>query len=102
MKRTVLMAVAVMLSAVAGTSVAADLAAGEAKARLCVACHGVEDVSVNPLWPSLAGQQALYMVKQMKMFKTGERKDPLMTPQSLNLSDADIENLSAYYASLKR
>jgi cytochrome c553 len=72
--------------------------AGQAKAATCVACHGVGGNSVNPQWPSLAGQHRPYIVKQLKAFKTGSRQDPLMTPMATTLSEQDMEDLAAYYA----
>lgn len=80
---------------------AADAAAGKAKAATCVACHGPEGVSVNPMWPNLAGQKEAYLAKQMKDFRDGRRNDPVMGPMAKGLSDEDIANLAAYYASLK-
>ena len=81
---------------------AGDAAAGKAKALLCSACHGLDGNSTNPLWPKLAGQHEAYLVKQMKAFRSGERKDPLMAPMSAGLRDADIDDLAAYYASQKQ
>lgn len=80
---------------------AGDAAAGKAKAVVCSACHGIDGNSINPLWPNLAGQHAAYFVKQMKAFRSGERKDPLMAPMATGLSDADIDDLAAFYASQK-
>lgn len=80
---------------------AADAAAGKAKAATCVACHGPEGVSVNPMWPNLAGQKEAYLAKQLKDFRDGRRNDPVMGPMAKGLSDEDIANLAAYYASLK-
>jgi len=80
---------------------AADIAAGKAKAAVCAACHGANGISVNPMWPNIAGQKDQYLLKQLKAFKSGERKDPLMSPQAAALSDADMANLAAYFASLK-
>ncbi len=77
--------------------VAAD---GATKAALCAACHGPKGVSTNPLWPSLAGQQEAYLVKQIKAFRDGERTDASMQPFVANLSDQDVADLAAYYASL--
>ncbi len=82
-------------------AVAGDAAAGKAKSALCAACHGADGISPSPLWPNLAGQKEAYLVKQIKAFKNGERKDPSMAPMVAGLTDADIENLAAYYASLK-
>jgi cytochrome c553 len=82
------------------TSVLAEgsVEAGQAKAATCVACHGVAGNSVNPVWPTLAGQHRQYTVKQLKAFKTGSRTDPLMTPMATTLSEQDMEDLAAYFA----
>lgn len=85
----------------AGAQAAGDAAAGKAKSAVCAACHGADGNSANPLWPNLAGQHAAYMVKQLKDFKSGVRKDPVMAPMAAPLSDQDMENLAAYYASQK-
>ncbi len=91
---TVLLCAAVSFSALAG-----DPAAGEAKAALCVACHGPAGNSTNPEWPKLAGQHAAYTAKQIRDFMAGEtRSNELMAPMIAGLSDRDIEDISAYYA----
>ena len=90
----------IALMSFASAAPAADAAAGKAKAAVCVACHGPEGVSSNPLWPNLAGQQDQYMIKQMKAFRDGQRTDPVMAPMAAGLSDDDIANLAAYYAGL--
>ncbi|KAA9130811.1 cytochrome c [Marinihelvus fidelis] len=99
MKRTCI-TLAIMAIASAGTALAADPEAGKAKSATCVACHGADGISPNPLWPNLAGQKDQYLVKQMKAFRDGDRKDPLMTPMAAGLSDEDIANLAAYYSGL--
>ena len=93
--------VAVFICALAPTGLvhAGDAAAGKTKAVVCSACHGIDGNSINPLWPKLAGQHAAYLVKQMKAFRSGERKDPVMAPMAVSLSDADIDDLAAFYAS---
>ena len=73
---------------------------GAAKALVCAACHGQNGISGNPLWPSLAGQHEAYLAKQIKAFRDGERSDVSMQPFVANLSDQDIEDIAAYYASL--
>ena len=83
------------------SAIAADIDAGKAKSATCVACHGPAGISSNPLWHNLAGQQEQYLAKQIKAFRDGERKDPLMAPMVASLTDADIANLAAYYAALK-
>lgn len=94
-------AIASLLMTTAGVANAADAAAGKAKAVVCVACHGPDGTSLNPIWPNIKGQKAAYMLKQLKAFKSGERKDPLMTGQAMALSEADMENLAAHFSSLK-
>ena len=79
---------------------AADAAAGKAKAAACVGCHGPDGMSFIPTYPNLKGQKAAYLVKQLKDFKSGARKDPIMAAQSAALSDADMANIGAYYESL--
>lgn len=90
-----------LLLAGGSAAVAADLAAGKAKAASCAGCHGVDGISNNPLWPNLAGQKAPYLVKQLKAFRDGARQDPMMSAMARPLTDADIENLAAYYSSLE-
>lgn len=74
--------------------------AGKAKAALCAACHGPNGISINPLWPSLAGQQPVYLAKQIRAFRDGERVEPTMQPFVVNLTDQDVEDIAAYYATL--
>lgn len=86
-----------------GTAQAAgDAGAGQAKSAVCAGCHGPDGNSVNPQWPKLAGQHAPYLVKALKDFKSGARKDPTMSAMAAPLSDADIENLAAFFASQKQ
>ena len=80
---------------------AGDAAAGKGKSALCAACHGAAGVSAIPMYPNLAGQKEAYLVKQIKDFKSGARKDPVMAPMAMAIADADIENISAYFSSLK-
>ena len=89
-----------LLSVSAGA--AGDAAAGKSKSAVCGACHGPDGNSSNPMWPNLAGQHAAYLVKQLKDFKSGARKDPVMAPMASPLSDQDMENLAAYYTSQKQ
>ena len=75
-----------------------DVAAGKARSATCVACHGADGNSPNPVWPKLAGQHAPYLEKQMKDFRDGKRNDPMMSAMAKPLSDEDISNLAAYFA----
>lgn len=92
--------ISTVLLAASGSVLAGDAAAGKAKAASCAGCHGANGISNNPMWPNLAGQQPGYLVKQMKDFRDGTRNDPMMGPMAKPLSDADIENIAAYYSSL--
>ena len=102
MVRVCVTVIALGCAAAAAPTFAGDAAAGKTKAVVCSACHGVDANSINPLWPKLAGQHAAYLTKQMKAFRSGERKDPVMAPMAMPLSDADIEDISAFYASQKQ
>lgn len=101
MKKVLILTALVASVSVFGSATAGDVAAGKAKSAVCAACHGPAGISANPLWPNIAGQKDQYIIKQLKAFKSGERKDPLMSGQAAALSDADIENLAAYFSSLK-
>ncbi len=102
MKKVIVSTIASLLLVTANISMAGgDAAAGKAKSATCAGCHGAAGVSANPLWPNLAGQQDAYLVKQIKAFRDGSRSDPMMSPMAKPLSDADIDNLAAYYSSLK-
>jgi cytochrome c553 len=79
---------------------AADKAAGEKKAENCAGCHGSGGKSSNAQFPNLAAQQATYIIAQLKAFKSGERKNSMMEALAANLSDADMENLAAYFSAL--
>jgi cytochrome c553 len=76
-----------------------DVAAGQAKSAICAACHGVDGNSTVPNWPKLAGQHEKYMVRQVTLIKSGDRQVPEMLGIVPGLSDQDIEDLSAYFAS---
>jgi len=80
---------------------AADIKAGAQKAAMCLGCHGQNGNSSNAQWPNLAGQQATYIVNQLKAFKSGDRNNPMMQSMAANLSDDDMNNLAAYFSSQK-
>lgn len=100
MNKVLVAAVAGVMMGISGAGQAGDAAAGKAKAATCAGCHGAAGVSNNPMWPNLAGQKEGYLVKQMKAFRDGTRTDPMMSPMAKPLSDADIENLAAYFSGL--
>ena len=93
------------LPASADSLVDGSIEAGKAKSITCAACHGAAGNSVNPMWPNLAGQNAPYLVAQLKAFQPGEdgkvtRSDPLMTSMAMPLSDQDMRDLAVYFESL--
>ena len=79
----------------------AGAAEGEKKAAPCVACHGEAGNSVNPQWPSLAQQPAQFISTALFMFREGNRKNDLMTPMAKPLSNADMNDLAAYFSAQK-
>lgn len=72
--------------------------AGEAKAGVCTACHGLSGNSVNPEWPNLAGQNAAYVREQLAMFKERKRINEIMYPVIAQLSEQDFADLAEYFA----
>lgn len=84
----------------AASAHAGDIEAGKAKSAVCAACHGGAGISPTPIWPNLAGQKEQYLIAQMKAFKDGTRQNAQMGPMVSGLSDEDMANLAAYYASL--
>lgn len=101
MKKTIALLGAALLMSAGGLAMAGgDAAAGKAKAAACAACHGANGVSASPMYPNLAGQHEEYLVKSIKAYKSGDRGDPTMKAMVAPLSDTDITNLAAYFASL--
>lgn len=99
-KKVASVMISTVLLAMSGSVIAGDVDVGKAKAVSCAGCHGANGISSNPLWPNLAGQKDGYLAKQMKAFRDGTRNDPMMSPISMPLSDADIDNIAAYYSGL--
>ena len=86
--------------ALIGSAQAGDAELGKMRAAACSSCHGPTGVSRIPIYPNLAGQKEQYLFKAMKAYQDGTRNDPMMKPLVTTLTDADISNLAAYYASL--
>ncbi len=103
MKRSMGMVLAAAL-AVFASARADDVAKGDAaKAQpivtsICAACHGADGNSVNPTYPKLAGQGAAYIAKQLGDFKSGQRKNPIMSDIVTKIQQGDIVNLAAYFS----
>ena len=100
MKKTILFVLLSLFALQSAPSIAGDPAAGKAKSATCAGCHGPGGISMNDLWPNLAGQKEGYLVAQLKAFRAGERQNPMMSPMAAPLSDDDIADLAAYFASL--
>ena len=97
--RAGVLALAVVLCVVASAPApGADPEAGRKKAEPCAACHGSDGNAAIPGTPSLAGMPAFYTHWQLIMYRDGRRRDPQMSPFAVNLTDADMAELSAYYA----
>jgi len=100
LRKLLLMGFVASMSLMQSNAVAeGDAAAGKAKSATCAACHGADGNSVNPEWPKIAGQHASYIVLQLQAYKDGKRQNALMMPMAMGLSDADMQDLAAYYAS---
>jgi cytochrome c553 len=91
----------VLAAASTAASAAGDAKAGRARAQLCQACHGIDGLSKAPDAPNLAGQTAAYVAAQLQAFKSGARKNEAMSLVASTLSDADIDNLAAYYSAIE-
>ena len=78
-----------------------NAATGQAKAGACAACHGLDGNSSDAQYPKLASQQERYIARQLALFKTGERENPIMMPMATSLSPQDMRDIGAYFASQK-
>jgi cytochrome c553 len=98
--KTIQIACCVLLAA-SMPALAGDAAEGQQKSKPCVACHGPDGNSPAPDFPKIAGQHYDYLVKALKDYKSGTRKNAIMAPIVANLTPRDIEDLAAYYSSQK-
>jgi cytochrome c553 len=101
MKTTWAWALGALLLISASAQGAGDAAAGKAKSAVCAGCHGVDGNSPTPMYPKLAGQVSEYTVKQLELFKSGQRQNPIMQGMAAPLSKKDMDDLGAYFASQK-
>ena len=90
-----------VVSLAMGDAAAADAVAGKEKAAACAVCHGIDGLHKVPDAPNLAGNSTGYIVKQLKAFQTGVRQHEQMSIIAKRLSDEDVSDLAAWYASLK-
>lgn len=80
---------------------AADVEAGRQKAQVCLACHGENGNSTQAAFPSLAGQPGQFIVSALFQFREGKRVNPVMSPMAANLTNADLNDLAAYFSAQK-
>lgn len=85
----------------AAPAAAGDAAAGKQKAGTCATCHGSVGMSTLPNAPNLAGQPEVYLVEQLRAYRSGKRANEMMSVVARTLSDRDIDDLAAWYGSIK-
>jgi cytochrome c553 len=103
-KSALVTAATLALSVPMVASAGGDIAAGKAKAAMCAGCHGAAGKAIMPTYPNLAGQNKQYLVSALKAYKSKQRaggQAAIMYGMTAGLSDADMENLAAYFSSLK-
>ncbi len=83
------------------TTEAADAAAGRKKARQCQTCHGIDGIARIPIAPHIAGESEIYLITQLKAFRSGKRTHEIMSVIAKDLSDEDQADLAAWYAAIK-
>ena len=97
-----ILAVIVAMSLSVSAWAAGDAATGKQKAQVCAACHGADGNSpTGPDFPRIAGQHKDYLMKTLRDYKSGVRKNPIMSGQVANLSQQDMADLAAYFSSQK-
>lgn len=77
-----------------------DIEKGKTKAKLCAGCHGIDGISVSSIIPNLAGQKKEYLVVSLKAYKSGARKNGIMSSIVVKINNDDIYDISAYYSNL--
>lgn len=90
-----------LAAALPGAALAGDPAAGKQKAQACAVCHGPMGIAVAPETPNLAGEPEGYLTRQLQAFRSGKRQHEVMNVIAKPLTDAEIGDLAAWFASLK-
>jgi len=101
MMNKALLVVCSLMIAMSAPALAADADAGKKKSQTCVACHGPDGNSPSPEFPKIAGQHQDYLVRALKDYRSGARKNAIMAPIASNLTLRDIDDLAAYFSSQK-
>ena len=99
MKKTIIILATVLLASFSSSIIAAgDTEAGQIKSVTCMGCHGLAGNSETALFPKLAGQGEVYLLKQLQNFKSGERNNAIMAGVASLLSEQDMMDIAAYYS----
>lgn len=98
--KVVILLYACLLFFISGAASAVPKETQKRLSQTCFACHGELGKSLNPFWPNLAGQKKEYLVKQIQDFRAGDRKNPIMSPMAISLSEEDIEAIATYFSEL--
>ena len=102
MKKVLMTAAAVCMAASFGSAIAGDAAAGKGSYAVCSGCHGATGAGNAALgYPKLSGLKEDYVATQIRDFKSGKRNNATMKAMTASLQDADIDNVSAYIATMK-
>ena len=101
-KKIVVIALTFALAGASGVALAGgDAAAGKAKAVMCASCHAPDGNSTVPSFPKLAGQHEVYIADALKQYRSGARDNAMMKPMVAALTDTDLNNRAAFFASQK-
>ena len=101
--KNIIFSLLICLGFISSVNAQGNAEAGKAKSAMCAACHGSTGLSASPMYPNIAGQHADYIVKQLKAFKNNTtRADSVMSPMAAGLSEEDMADLAAYFASQSR
>ena len=101
-KATVVLAAGATLLLAAGSAQAQNVAAGRQVAvQVCQSCHGTDGIAKLPEAPHLAAQDATYLARQLKAYKSGERQNELMTVVAQDLTEQQIADVAAYYSAIE-
>ncbi len=93
-------AIAALLLPLTAVAADGDPELGRMKSEPCQACHGADGKGILPIYPVIAGQYVDYLIHALQQYRSGERNNAIMMPMAAGLSDDDIADLAAYYASL--
>ena len=99
--RLALFALALTMLGIGNVCAAGDVSAGRQKALMCQTCHGLDGQAKIPEAPNLAGQSATYLIKALNDYRSGARKNDMMSLVIPTLKEKDVEDLAAYYAAIE-